>query len=41
MFTVAAKSTEWIAKKVGIVRSETYDKNGKLTGYMVLTSMKE
>jgi len=41
MFTVVAKSTEWIAVKVGIVRSETYDKNGKLMGYMLLTAMKE
>jgi hypothetical protein len=40
MFTVVAKSTDWIAKKVGTVRSETYDKNGNLQGYMILTSMK-
>jgi hypothetical protein len=40
MFTVIAKSTEWMAKKVGTVRSETYDKNGNLQGYMVLTAMK-
>ncbi|MEP5339239.1 MAG: hypothetical protein ABJL44_07375 [Algibacter sp.] len=29
---------EWIAKGVGVVRSETYSKNGKLTGYSELTS---
>jgi hypothetical protein len=40
MFSVVAKSTEWIAKDVGTVRSETYDKNGKLMGYTVLTAMK-
>jgi hypothetical protein len=40
VFTIVAKSTEWIAKKVGTVRSETYDKNGNLQGYMILTSMK-
>jgi hypothetical protein len=40
MFTVVAKSTDWMAKKVGSVRSETFDKNGNLTGYSVLTSMK-
>lgn len=40
MFTVVAKSTEWMAKKVGSVRTETYDKDGKFMGYMVLTSMK-
>ena len=41
MFTMVVKSTEWIARKVGPVRSETYDKNGKLMSYMVLTSMKQ
>ena len=40
MFTIIAKTTDWMAKNVGSVRSETYDKDGKLTGYMVLTSMK-
>lgn len=40
MFTVIAKSTDWIAKKVGTVRSETYDKNGNLQGYTVLTAVK-
>ena len=40
MFTIVAKSTDWIAAKVGSVRSESYDKAGKLTGYMVLTSLK-
>ena len=40
MFKVIAKSTDWMAKKVGTVRQESYDKDGKLTGYMVLTSMK-
>jgi hypothetical protein len=39
MFTIIAKSTDWIAKRVGVVRSESFDKNGKLTGYMVLKSM--
>jgi hypothetical protein len=40
MFTVIAKSTDWVAVKVGSVRSETFDKNGNLTGYSVLTAMK-
>lgn len=40
MFTIIVKSTDWISKNVGTVRSETFDKNGNLTGYMVLTSMK-
>lgn len=41
MFSVVAKSTEWMAMKVGPVRTETYDKDGKLMSYMVLTSMKQ
>jgi hypothetical protein len=41
MFTVVAKGTEWIAKKVGIVRSESFDKNGKLMSYTVLTALKQ
>ena len=40
MFSVVAKSVDWVARKVGPVRSETYDKDGKLASYMVLTSMK-
>lgn len=40
VFSITLKSTDWIAKKVGTVRSETFDKNGNLSGYMVLTSMK-
>ena len=40
MFTIIAKSTDWMAVKVGSVRSESYDKNGNLMGYSVLTSMK-
>lgn len=33
-------NTEWIAAKVGMVRSETQDKNGKLSGYTELASRK-
>lgn len=40
MFTIVAKGSDWMAKKVGVVRSETYDKNGNLTGYTVLNSVK-
>jgi hypothetical protein len=40
MFTIIAKSTDWFAKNVGTVRSESYDKDGKLMGYSVLTSLK-
>lgn len=33
-------SIDWIATKVGTVRSESYNKNGKLGGYSILTSWK-
>lgn len=34
---VKAKGTDWVAKNVGVVKSEQYDKNGKLTGYTLLS----
>lgn len=34
-------SVEYYAEGVGIVRSETYDNNGNLDGYMVLTGLKK
>jgi len=40
MFSVVAKSVDLVARKVGPVRSETYDKDGKLASYMILTSLK-
>jgi len=40
MFSVTFRSVDWVAKKVGPVRSEAYDKGGKLISYMVLTSLK-
>lgn len=40
MFSMTVNSTDWIAKKIGTVRSETFDKNGNLTGYSVLTAVK-
>jgi hypothetical protein len=40
MFKVVAKSTDWVAKKIGTVRSESYDKDGKLMSYMVMTGLK-
>lgn len=33
-------SIDWIAKEVGMVKSESYTKNGKLNGYSLLTSFK-
>lgn len=37
---VTTSTTQWISKNVGMVRSETYDKKGKLSGYTVLSSFK-
>ena len=37
----SSKSAEWIAKNVGIVKSETYDKNGDVRSYTELVSLKE
>lgn len=37
VFKVTAKGTEWIARNIGTVKSEQYDKNGKLTGYSLLS----
>jgi len=36
---VEASSIEWYSEGVGMVRSESYNKKGKLTGYSVLTKM--
>lgn len=33
-------SVEWITAKVGMVKTESYDKNGKLNGYTILTKRK-
>lgn len=38
--TFEFSSTEWIAEKVGMVKSESLDKNGKSNGYTLLTSRK-
>lgn len=37
MFTITMKSIAWYASGVGAVRTEDYDKKGKLAGYSVLT----
>lgn len=36
---VNAVSKEWYAEKTGLVRSESYNKNGKLLGYSELTKL--
>jgi hypothetical protein len=35
------KVTEWFVPNFGIVKSETYDKNGKLMGSSMLTAIKK
>jgi len=37
IITLRGSAVEWIAKEIGVVRSESYNKKGKLTGYSVLT----
>jgi hypothetical protein len=41
MINVKTKGAEWYAKGVGLVKSETYDSNGKLLGSNVLASIKK
>ncbi len=36
---VKASSKDWYAKNAGLVRQESYSKNGKLTGYSELTKL--
>ncbi|WKN33051.1 hypothetical protein PZB74_06800 [Porifericola rhodea] len=35
------QGAEWIAEGVGVVRTETYDKKGKVSSYSLLTAYKE
>jgi hypothetical protein len=37
---VNSSAVEWVAPGVGTVRTESYDRRGRLTGYSVLTSLK-
>jgi hypothetical protein len=39
MVRMKNNSKEWYAENVGMVRSETYNKRGKLMGYSELTKM--
>jgi len=41
LITIKASTVEWYAKNIGVVRSESYNKKGKLTGYTVLTEYKK
>jgi hypothetical protein len=39
MFKVQTKGIDWITKDVGVVKSETYDANGKKQGYQILNKL--
>jgi len=41
MIDIRMKGIEWIARDVGAIRTETYNKNGKLTGYTELVKLEE
>lgn len=41
LITTEINSTEWIAEKVGVVKSESYDRKGNLSGYSLLTGLKQ
>lgn len=40
-FTVNMKSVQWYNAGVGAVRSEDYDKDGKMSGYSLITEIKK
>ncbi|NND61721.1 MAG: hypothetical protein HKN48_00855 [Flavobacteriaceae bacterium] len=39
LMRIQSSTKEWYAKDVGLIRSETYNRKGKLQGYSELTSM--
>lgn len=41
MMTITTQGMEWIAEGVGVIRSESYNKRGKLTGYSLLTKLED
>jgi len=41
MMTVTTQGVEWIAEGVGVIRSESYNKRGKMTGYSLLTRLED
>ncbi len=41
LFKMEGASKEWYAPEVGMVRSESYNKKGKLTGYSELTKLEK
>ena len=41
MIDIKGSAIEWIAKDVGAVRTESYNKKGKLTGYSELVKLEK
>jgi hypothetical protein len=41
IMTINTKAAEWISEGSGVIKSESYDKNGKLIGYTLLTKLKK
>ena len=41
MIDINTKGIDWIARDVGTVRTENYNKNGKLTGYTELIKLEK
>lgn len=41
MIDIQTKGAEWISRDVGAVRTETYNNNGKLTGYTELVKLEK
>jgi len=37
---MTVKATQWVSRNVGAVKSESYDKNGKMVGYSLLTAFR-
>lgn len=40
ILTITTSAIEWISENVGVVKSESFSKNGKSTGYTLLTDLK-
>jgi hypothetical protein len=40
MIKMTVKATQWVARNVGAVKTESFDKNGKLVGYSLLTAFR-
>lgn len=41
LMKIEASSKEWYAEEVGLIRSESYNKKGKMTGYSELTKLEK